>query len=154
MRNFNEADKKKKKGRIEIPDNPVNLSTEELKKLEDNVKSSLKEGYLPCPVAWKIAKNADVPRIAVGAVTDKLGVRVTDCQLGCFKVGKTFYSSPANEAVDQEIVDTLTALDSEKNLTCEKAFEISKKYNQKPMVIGNEASARNMKIRQCQLGCF
>ena len=154
MRSFNEADKNKKKKRIEIPDNPTNLSPEELTQLENNVKASLKDGYLPCPAAWTIAKNANVPKIAVGAITDKLGIRVTDCQLGYFKVDKTVYSSPANETLDSKIIDTLKSLDSEKNLTCEKAFEISAKFKQKPMVIGNEASARNLKIRQCQLGCF
>jgi len=154
MRDFNQADKKKKRARIEIPENPANLSTEELISLEDKVKASLKDGYLACPVAWAIAKNANVPKIAVGSITDKLGIRVTECQLGCFKVDKTVYSDPANETIDQEVVNTLKSLDSENSLTCEKAFEIAVKFKQKPMVIGNEASARNLKIRKCQLGCF
>jgi len=154
MRSFDEAAKNKKKKRIEVPDNPANLSPEELTQLENNVKPSLKDGYLPCPVAWVIAENVNVPRIAVGAITDKLGIRVTDCQLGCFKVDKTIYSSLVKEALDNEIIDTLESLDREKNLTCEKVFEISVKFKQKPMVLGNEASARNLKIHQCQLGCF
>ncbi|GAI11094.1 unnamed protein product, partial [marine sediment metagenome] len=75
MRDFNETDKKKKKARIQIPENPANLSKEKLLQLEDKVKASLKDGYLSCPIAWKIAKEADVPKIAVGEITDRLSIR-------------------------------------------------------------------------------
>jgi len=154
MREFNEADKKKKKSRIEIPENPAGLSPEKLAELEKAVKTSLKDGYLACPVAWSLAKKSNVPRIAVGAITDKLGVRITDCQLGCFKVDKTIYSESPRDSLDAEMITELESLDNEMKLTCERAFEISIQYRQKPMVVGNEASARNMKIRNCQLGCF
>jgi hypothetical protein len=154
MREFNETDKKRKKTRIEIPENPAGLSPEKLAELEESVKSSLKNGYLACPVAWTLAKKDDVPRIAVGAMTDKIGFRITDCQLGCFKVDKTLYSEPPREILNPEMIAELERLDNDKQLTCEKAFELSAKYGQKPMVVGNEASARNIKIRNCQLGCF
>jgi hypothetical protein len=154
MREFNEADKKKKKTRIEIPENPAGLSPEKLEELEESVKSALKEGYLACPVAWSLAKKADVPKIAVGAMTDKLGFRITDCQLGCFKVDKTLYTEPPRETIDPEMIAEIEELERDKKLTCERAFELAAKYKQKPMVIGNETSARNIKIRNCQLGCF
>ncbi len=154
MRDFNEVDKKKKKTRIDLPENPANLSPEVLTHLEEAVNTGLKDGYLPCPVAWTIARNADVPRIAVGAITDKLDIRITNCQIGCFKVDKTLYSDPPLGSLDKEIIDALDTLVINRQLTCEKVFELSKKHNQKPMTIGNEASARNIKIRQCQLGCF
>jgi len=154
MREFNETDKKKKRARIEIPENPAGLSPEKLAELEGSVEASLKDGYLACPVAWTLAKKSGVPRIAVGTMTDKLGFRITDCQLGCFKVDKTLYSEPPREILSPELISELERLNNEKQLTCEKTFEISAKYGQKPMVVGNEASARNMKIRNCQLGCF
>ena len=69
MRDFNEADKEKKSTRIQIPSNPDNLSEEKLTQLESKVRASLKDGYLPCPVGWKIAKEASVTKIAVGAIT-------------------------------------------------------------------------------------
>jgi len=63
MRDFNEASKAKKSTRIQIPNNPDNLSKEELSHLESMVKASLTDGYLPCPVAWKIAKEASVKKL-------------------------------------------------------------------------------------------
>ena len=89
MRDFNEADRKKKDTRIRIQGNPSNLSKEALSHLEESVKASLLDGYLPCPAAWKIAKEINVPKIAVGEVTDRLGKRITNCQIGCFKIEKT-----------------------------------------------------------------
>lgn len=154
MREFNEIDRKKKEKRVKIPENPANLSKEELSQLEVAVKTSLKDGYLPCPVAWKIAKDLDVPKIVVGEITDRLGIRVTNCQIGCFKVDKTLYTEPCNEDMDGEIVSKLKELEADGKLTCERVFELAKLYKIVPLVLGNEASARNIKIRSCQLGCF
>ena len=91
MRSFSEADRKKKKIRILIQENPGELSNEVLSQLEDTVKASLKDGYLPCAVAFKIAKEAQVTKVAVGEMTDRLGIRITNCQIGCFKVDKTIH---------------------------------------------------------------
>ena len=70
-RDFNEQDKKKKKARIQLPENPANLPQETLGRLEAAVTASLREGYLPCPAAWRIAKDFDIPRMPSGAVMDK-----------------------------------------------------------------------------------
>jgi hypothetical protein len=118
------------------------------------VKTALNCSHLSCPVAWTIAKNAGVPRIAVGALTDKLGARVTDCQIGCFKVDKTLYDGPATEKLTDELLKKIDTLNSEGRLTCEQAFELAKEYGVKPMTLGNETIARGIKIRECQLGCF
>ena len=154
MRDFNEADRKKKKARRVLPENPANLPPEKLAELGKEVKAALKDGYLSCPVAWSIARREGVPRIAIGAITDKLGFRVTDCQIGCFKVDKTLYIQPPTGTISQALVKTLEELAGAGTLTCEKTFELAKEYNLKPMTLGNEISARGIKVRQCQLGCF
>jgi len=154
MRDFNETDRKKKKARIQIQENPGNLSKEELSQLEDMVKASLKDGYLPCPVAWKIAKKAGVPKLAVGAIIDRLGIRITNCQIGCFQVEKTFYDKPGHKNIDGEIISMLEALKESNQLTCAKVFDLARQFKLKPMLIANEASVRGLKVHGCQLGCF
>ena len=155
MRDFSEADREqKKKERRVLPENPADLPTKKLADLEENIKSALENGYLSCPVAWSIAKREGVPKIAVGAITDKLGFRITNCQIGCFKVDKTLYSEPPKDIISEELAKTLEELDREGKLTCEKTFELAKEYNLKPMTLGNEISARGIKVHQCQLGCF
>jgi hypothetical protein len=154
MRNFNEADQKRKSERIHIKENPDNLSRELIAQLEGTIRESLKEGYLSCPVAWKIAKDYNISKIAVGEITDRLGIRVTNCQLGCFKIEKTPYNEPAYKNIDSEVITLLEELKEKGQLTCSIIFDLAKQFKVKPIAIANEASARGMKIHSCQLGCF
>jgi len=154
MRDFNDKDKKKKRERIVLPENPANLPAEKLAELQGIVSSSLRDGYMPCPLAWKIAREAGVPRIAVGAIVDKMGRRVTDCQIGCFKVEKTPFGEVEIKRLEGETVQEINKLESEKHLTCEAVFELARKYNLKPMEVSNEINALGFKVSVCQLGCF
>ncbi len=154
MRDFNKADKVKKSARIQIPNNPDNLSKEELLRLESVVKASLTDGYLSCPVAWEIAKEANVTKIAVGDMSDRLGVRITDCQIGFFDKDKTAYDNPEHKSIDGEIITILNTLYENNQLTCAKVFELARKFKLKPITISHEAGAQGLKIIDCQLGCF
>ena len=154
MRNFNEDDRKKKKARIRIQENPDNLSKEVLSQLQDKVKASLKDGYLSCPRAWRIAKKSNVPKIVVGEIADSLGIRITNCQLGCFKIGKVPYDKLAHKNIDGEVITILETLKETDQLTCATVFDLARQFKLKPMVIANEVNARGLKIRRCQLGCF
>ncbi len=42
------------------------------------------DGRITCAVARKIAEEAGIPYKEVGAAADELGIRIRDCQLGCF----------------------------------------------------------------------
>ena len=154
MRDFNEADKEKKRERVKIGENPVCLPDEKLAELEAAVKASIKSGYLSCPVAWQLAKKAGVPRIAVGAITDKLGIRITDCQLGCFKVDKTPYDGSVPEEADPGLVTRLEELAENNRITCAEAFELAREMRTAPQAVSEAVNIKGMKIRDCQLGCF
>lgn len=154
MRNFSEADKAKKSERIRLNENPVNLSDKKITELETAVKTSLKDGYLSCPVAWNIAKKTGVPRIAVGAVTDKLGLRITDCQLGCFKVDKTPYDDTVPKEAEGKIAARLDDLVDGNKITCAAAHTLARELKVAPMAIAGAMNIKGMKIRDCQLGCF
>ena len=53
-------------------------------KLEMKIKSSLVDGRLPCTVAFKIAKELKVSPRDVGDAANRLSVKISSCQLGCF----------------------------------------------------------------------
>ncbi|MGE4296244.1 MAG: winged helix-turn-helix domain-containing protein [Campylobacterales bacterium] len=53
-------------------------------KLEEKISASLKEGRLPCGTAWAIAKESGESVPQVGKTAEKMGVRISDCMLGCF----------------------------------------------------------------------
>jgi hypothetical protein len=154
MRSFGEADRKKKKTRIQLQENPGKLSNEVLSQLEDTVKGSLRDGYLPCAVAFKIAKEIQVPKVAVGEMTDRLCIRITNCQIGCFNVDKTIHDNSAHEDLDDGIVSKLTALKENNELTCANVFDLAQQLKSTPMAIADAANLRGLKIHNCQLGCF
>ncbi|MDO8490729.1 MAG: hypothetical protein Q7T04_01780 [Dehalococcoidia bacterium] len=52
--------------------------------LEVKIKASLVKGRLPCPVAFKIADEMKVSKKEIGETCNKLGIKVSSCQLGCF----------------------------------------------------------------------
>ena len=52
--------------------------------LEMKIKSSLVDGRLPCTVAFKIAKELKVSPRDVGDAANRLSVKISSCQVGCF----------------------------------------------------------------------
>jgi len=42
------------------------------------------EKLLACTDAFKIARDLDIPLAEVGSTCNELGIRVMQCQLGCF----------------------------------------------------------------------
>jgi len=52
--------------------------------LERKIKSSLVNGRLPCAVAFKIARELKVSPRGVGDAANRLSIKISNCQLGCF----------------------------------------------------------------------
>lgn len=154
MRDFNDADRKKKSRRIQLPENPGNLSAEALAQLEDAVKAAVRDGGVSCPSGWRIAKDAGVSRLDVGVRIDKLGIRVTDCQLGCFTVGKTPYTGESTEAFGEAVSREVEDLNAQGKFTCSNVFALARKLGVKPVAVADAGNVKGYKIRECQLGCF
>jgi hypothetical protein len=53
--------------------------------LEKKITEALENGKLPCAMAFKIAKELKVTLKQVREAGDKMGVKISQCQLGCFK---------------------------------------------------------------------
>lgn len=53
-------------------------------KLEGAIQESLVEGTLACAKAWEIARDFDIPKMAVSAVCEQLKIKIKPCQLGAF----------------------------------------------------------------------
>ena len=52
--------------------------------LQATIMDRAVEGSLPCAVAWDIARKLTMKRIDVANAAESLGIRITQCQLGCF----------------------------------------------------------------------
>ncbi|MFH0815599.1 MAG: hypothetical protein V1934_02110 [Methanobacteriota archaeon] len=55
------------------------------KELEKALLKRAKGGKISCRNALAIAKETGTPPAKVGAMLDDLGIRITNCQLGCFE---------------------------------------------------------------------
>ncbi len=53
--------------------------------LKEVISSRLVEGKVPCRVAWEIASKRKLKKIEIAGAIETLGLRISDCQLGCFK---------------------------------------------------------------------
>ncbi len=52
--------------------------------LDRKIKSSLVDDRLPCAIAFKIAKELKISPRDVGDAANRLSVKISNCQLGCF----------------------------------------------------------------------
>jgi len=54
------------------------------KTMEEEVQASLVNGRLPCAQAFRIAKKFKVAPKEVGDAANRLSIKISSCQLGCF----------------------------------------------------------------------
>jgi hypothetical protein len=57
-------------------------------RLSAELKRRARGGRLGCAAAFAVAEKLGIPRLEVGRAADELGIRIADCQLGCFGHGK------------------------------------------------------------------
>jgi hypothetical protein len=66
--------------------NGQNQNQKELEEaqLERTLKSRAENGRIDCRVAFEVANELGVPPDVVGKTINKLGIKLANCQLGCF----------------------------------------------------------------------
>ncbi|MBC8264689.1 MAG: hypothetical protein H8E47_11265 [Anaerolineales bacterium] len=65
-------------------DKPLAPAPEVGEQLQARIRDRVIEEGLPCAIAWDIARELTVKRIDVAGAAESLGIRITQCQLGCF----------------------------------------------------------------------
>ncbi|MBC7258257.1 MAG: hypothetical protein H5T65_03335 [Chloroflexi bacterium] len=126
--------------------------------LEKEIRENLRDGKLPCAVAWRIAERAGVECRAVGEMADRLDIRISHCQLGLFGYGEKrlgehkIVKQPAS--LDSALTDAIRAAARDGRVTCAQLFEIAGRLGRPPMDASAHAEALGVKVAQCQLGCF
>jgi len=154
-REFNDKDRIKKRARIGSTGAfTVPVDRETLTGLENAVKAKLDNGYLPCARAFGIAKEFKVALTMVGDTADGLGLRISNCQLDCFKVDKTINHDLDKKTINQKALEALDVSLAEGPLSCLGAFQLAKQIGLRPMDVADAANSRHVKIHNCQLGCW
>jgi hypothetical protein len=122
--------------------------------LEEELRASLVDGYLPCPVAFQIARKLEVSRRQVGDMANRMKVRITSCQLGCFQVEKATHDDLIGRQVNETLAAEIEVSRVDGKLPCAVAFDVAKKLKVTPKEVGDAATMQKAKISSCQLGCF
>ena len=52
--------------------------------LREEIMKKAVDRKLPCAVARKIAEDFGISYSSLGAAADELGIKIKNCQLGCF----------------------------------------------------------------------
>ena len=60
------------------------LTTEQQQELEKRLSNAAKDGRVLCSVALAIAKSLEISPGEVGRIADRLNIKISKCQLGCF----------------------------------------------------------------------
>ncbi len=60
------------------------MSAEKERALEADLRASLVNGKLLCPVAFKLSEKYGVKPRVFGDMANRLGIKIAGCQLGCF----------------------------------------------------------------------
>ena len=128
------------------------MKKEEL--LEEEVKASLVDGYLHCAVAFKVAGKVKVTPGVVGDMVDRLGIRISNCQLGCFIVEKAVHDDLDSKIVSRTVMAMVQKSLVGGRLPCSAAFAAGQLLKMSRQKVGDAANRLKVKISNCQLGCF
>lgn len=52
--------------------------------LDGKIRQDVVDGRLPCAASWKIAVDLGLPKMAVSSACERLGIKISTCQLGAF----------------------------------------------------------------------
>lgn len=131
------------------------MDVEEIERVvAEEARSAEGEGRLACARAKGIAKRLGVAPEEVGDAADRLGLRIVDCQLGCFGSKKATHEDLDSIQISEALAETIKLSLVDGQLYCAAAFEVARKVKATPKQVGDAATKLQVRLSKCQLGCF
>lgn len=118
------------------------------------VKVRLREGEIPCAVAFSIAKETNVSPAEVGFTLDVLGIKVVKCQLGLYGYKPNKGILKQAEKVSPDLEKAIRASLTNGRLPCAVAWQIAEHLGLGKMDVSSACETLGIKISACQLGSF
>ena len=127
--------------------------------IADKIEASVEEdGRLPCPTAFKIARELEVDPLEVGDVATTMDISVSRCQLGLFGHGPKEEGKgrivQSGMVVGEELAARIRGALVSGQLPCAVAWEIASEFKMTRLEIGNACETLGMRMSPCQLGFF
>ncbi len=122
--------------------------------ITEKIKDRVRNGRLPCAVAFEIANSLEIKPGNIGKMADIMGISLSECQLGLFghRPDKKIVGPENTENLD--LLDSIRKFSREKSLSCGAAWRIAKLFHASKLTISNICEANGIKIKRCQLGAF
>jgi len=124
--------------------------------LRHRLRESAVGGGLPCAVAHRLAESCAVPPRVIGETADSLGIRITHCQLGLFG-----YDAYGEKRWTRRLATLPTELERDVHLACVdgqlpcvRAWRLADERGLPRLLLGSVAETLDVRICDCQLGCF
>ena len=126
--------------------------------LEETIRSVLKEGKLPCAVAFKVATEYSATPGEIGDLATNLDIRISHCQLGLFGYGPKAQGlhkilKPA-ETVSDGLQAALLDRAHDGNITCADVWAVAEAQGIAKMEAAAAVEAMGLRLIHCQLHCF
>jgi hypothetical protein len=131
-----------------------NITTKPDPALAAEIKQKLREGQLPCAVAFEIAKALQVAPLAVGQAADALEISLAKCQLGLFGYQPDKKIVTAETDAPQDLLAAIQAAVADGKIACQVVWEIAARFKVPRLKAGNVCEGQGIKIKPCQLGAF
>ena len=122
--------------------------------LVEEINASLTEGRLPCPMAFKAARKLSIIPRTVGDKADELGIKVSNCQLGCFGKEKATHEELIDMQIAPAVAEAVNKSLVKGKIPCKTAWDIARKLKISRRKVGDTASKLDIRVFDCQLGCF
>ncbi|MCP3954289.1 MAG: hypothetical protein GY697_19035 [Desulfobacterales bacterium] len=118
------------------------------------IKANLRDGMLPCAVAFKIAQAEQTPSLEIGKAADSLEIPLAKCQLGLFGYKPEKKIVKAEAEAPQALLDALKAALENDRLPCAAVWQIAEQFKLPKMKVSAVCEGHAIKIKPCQLGAF
>jgi len=124
--------------------------------LDQAIREAASGGLLPCAAAFRIADRLGVAPDTVRANADRLGVRISVCQLGLFGYDAFGERRAAHKLSDvpPELRRALDETADGGRLTCAAAWRLADERGLPRLLMGSAAETVGVRVCRCPLGCF
>ena len=120
------------------------------------LQKSLRDGRLPCAFAFRVADETEATPAEAGAEADRLGIRISRCQLGLFgyQVFRQKGLLQRFEEVPGDLAVSLRSAEADGTISCAALWRIADEHGLPRIAVAWAAETLDLSITPCQLGCF
>ncbi len=127
-----------------------------MSEIETAIRAALVGGKLPCVVAHSVAAGGGWTPAQVGAEADRIGIKVSLCQLGLFGYREFGRKDMLQKLlhIPEDLQEALQEAADGGSVSCGAVWDIGGRHGLPRALAGSVAETLGLVVGPCQLGCF